>query len=248
MAMLAVAMVAGQSSAMEGKSPPLSALGASAEIQIGLCAPTDQIVRALDLQSRGTPITVWLFDDDALTLLQHRLRLRLRVAPSGKAELTVKVGDQDCKRIDPKRIPPGEGKCEYDMHGASMAGAVSITRGLSVKSTNDLLAGHLPPSRALSPSQERYLREVVGFWPLPPEIRRLGPIEVQRYRTKGDVYDVDISRLPDHERHAEISRKVPVADASRAMGILEKHVLGAGIAVCGNQSSAAAGKLRALLR
>ena len=246
--MLAVAMVAAQSRAAEGTPSSTSAIGTSAEIQIGLCAPIDRVVQALELQARGTPITVWQFDDDSLTLLQNRLRLRLRVAANGRGELTLKVSDQDCKRINPERIPSGEGKCEYDMYGASMAGAVSLTRGLSAKATNDLLAGHVPPARVLSQSQVRYLREVVRLWPLPREIRRLGPIRVERYRTKGGLYDVDISRLPDDERHAEISRKVAVADASRAMEILERHVLDAGIAVCSDQSSQAAHKLRTLLR
>jgi hypothetical protein len=41
-----------------------------AEIQIGLCAPADQIVQALALRPRGAPIKVWLFDDPALTLYQ----------------------------------------------------------------------------------------------------------------------------------------------------------------------------------
>ena len=48
-----------------------------AEIQIALCAPPDQIEHALDLRSRGAPIKVWLFDDAALTLFEHGLRLRL---------------------------------------------------------------------------------------------------------------------------------------------------------------------------
>jgi len=48
--------------------PPPGGRGAQAEIQIGLCAPTDKIVQALDLRPRGAPITVWQFDDPALTL------------------------------------------------------------------------------------------------------------------------------------------------------------------------------------
>ncbi len=101
-----------------------------AEIQIGLCAPADQIVRALELRPRGTPIEVWLFDDAALTLFGRGLRLRLRVAADGRSEFTLKVADQDCARLDPNLVPPGEGKCEIDLHGASMAGAVSLARKL----------------------------------------------------------------------------------------------------------------------
>ena len=93
----------------------------------------------------------------------------------------------------------------------------------------------------------RYLRQV-RFWPLPREITKLGPMQVRRYRTKGGVYDVDISRLPDDEEYVEISRKVPRADATRAMRVLEDELLKAGIAMCGDQSSPAANKLRALIR
>jgi hypothetical protein len=114
-------------------------------------------------------------------------------------------------------------------------------------STSDLLDGRLAPVQALSPSQARYLREGVRFWPL-PEIRKLGPMQVQRYRSKDGWYDVDISRLPDDARSAEISRKVPRADAARAMRGLEDHLRKAGVAMCDAQSSPAAGKLRALVR
>ncbi len=49
--------------------PPPGPKETQAEIQISLCAPTDQIVQALDLRPRGTPINVWQFDDPALTSL-----------------------------------------------------------------------------------------------------------------------------------------------------------------------------------
>ncbi len=166
----ATAAIALQASA--AKAP--GATGTQAEIQIGLCAPADQIVQALDLRPRGTPIEVWQFDDAALVLFGRGLRLRLRVAADGRSEFTLKVADQDCARIDPKLIPPGEGKCEYDVYGTSRAGAVSLTRSLDAKSTHDLLAGRMAPAQALSVSQIRYLREVVGIWPLPPGITCAG--------------------------------------------------------------------------
>ena len=114
--------------------------GAQAEVQIGLCSPADQIVQALDLRPRGAPIEVWQFDDAALVLFAHGLRLRLRRAADGRSEFTLKVADQDCAAAKPELIPSGEGKCEYDVYGTSRAGAVSLTRKLDGKSTNDLLA------------------------------------------------------------------------------------------------------------
>ena len=74
--------------------------GTQAEIQIGLCAPADRIVQALDLRPRGTPIEVWQFDDAALVLFGRGLRLRLRMAADGRSEFTLKVADQDCARVE----------------------------------------------------------------------------------------------------------------------------------------------------
>jgi len=247
MAALMVALTSSSSCLAAGVTPIVGATATLAEIQIGLCSPADHIVHALDLRPRGKPITVWQFDDDALTLLEHRLRLRLRVAVDGSSELAVKATDQDCDSLDAEHVPKGEGKCEYDVYAASAAGAVSVTRRLSAMSTSDLLDGRLTPAQALSLSQVRYLREAVRFWPL-PEIRKLGPMQVQRYRSKEGVYDVDISRLPDDARSAEISRKVPRADAARAMRVLEDDLRKAGVAMCDEQSSPAASKLRALVR
>jgi len=105
---------------------------ARAEVQIELCSPLPDIERSLKLRPDGDPFEVWLFDDAALTLFERGVRIRLRT--KGKhAELTVKVANQDCARIDPKMVPPKIGKCEFDVHGASMAGAVSLSRNLSDK-------------------------------------------------------------------------------------------------------------------
>ncbi len=224
------------------------ATGTRAEIQIGLCAPADHIVQALDLRPRGIPIEVWQFDDAALILFGRGLRLRLRVAADGRSEFTLKVADQDCARIDAKLMPPGEGKCEYDVYGTSRAGTVSLTRSLDAKSTNDLLAGRMLPAQALSVSQVRYLRDVVGIWPLPPGLHALGPMQVRTYRTKGKLYDIDISQLPGGELFAEISRKVPLSDAVRTKEVMEADLSRAGVEMCADQSSQAVNKLRALLR
>jgi len=219
-----------------------------AEVQIGLCASTDKVVQALDLRPHGAPITVWQFDDPALTLFGNGLRLRLRVAADGHSVLTLKVADQDCARLDPKLVPTGEGKCEYDVYGNNMPGAVSLDLRLGTESTSDLLAGRVTPAQVLSPSQVRYLRDIVGIWPLPSDIRRLGPMRVQTYRTKGKLDDIDVSQLPDGQQFAEISRKVPQGDASRTMAVMQADLSRAGVEVCPNRSSQAANKLRALLR
>ena len=219
-----------------------------AEIQIGLCAPADRIVQALGLRPRGTPIEVWQFDDLALALFGKGVRLRLRVAADGRSEFTLKVADQDCARIDAKLIPPGEGKCEYDVYGASTAGAVSLTRNLDIKSTHDLVAGRMAPAQALSVSQISYLRETVGIWPLPPGLRALGPMQVRTYRTKGEPYDIDMSQLSGGAQFAEISRKVLLTDAARTKEIMEAKLSRAGVEMCADQSSQAVNKLRALLR
>jgi len=224
------------------------ASGTQAEIQIGLCAPADQIVRAFDLHPRGTPIEVWQFDDAALVLFGRGLRLRLRIAADGRSEFTLKVADQNCAQIDPKVIPPGEGKCEYDVYGNATAGAVSLTRSLDAKSTHDLLVGRISPAQTLSVSQITYLRETLGIWPLPVAIRALGPMRVRTYRTKGKLYDIDISQLPSGEQYAEISCKVPAADAARTMRTVKADLARAGVAECADQSSQAGAKLRALLR
>jgi hypothetical protein len=228
--------------------PPPGANEARAEVQLGLCTPADRIVQALDLRPRGTPMRVWQFDDPDLTLLGRGVRLRLRVAADGRSEFTLKVADQDCARLGHGLVPAGEGKCEYDVYGATAAGAVSLVRRLGAQETGDLVAGRAAPAQVLGPAQTRYLREVVGVWPLSAGIRALGPIEVRTYRTPDRRYDVDISELPGGDRHAEISRKVPLAKAARTMDAMAAELARAGVAVCADQSSQAAGKLRALLR
>jgi hypothetical protein len=49
-------------------------------------------------------------------------------------------------------------------------------------------------------------------------------------------------------QYAEISRKVPVADATRMKEVMEADLSRAGVEICADQSSQAANKLRSLLR
>jgi len=247
-AMLLVAVTALPATTLRASDLTLpDASAAQAEIQIGLCAPPDEIVQALGLRPRGAPIEVWQFDDPELALFARGLRLRLRVAASGHSELTLKVSKQDCAHVDLNLVPPGEGKCEFDVYGASSEGTVSLNRRLGAAATHDLLAGRVAPAHALSSSQIGYLRKVVGDWPLPPGLRALGLMQVRTYRTKDGRYDVDISRLPDGKQFAEISRKVGLAMAPRAMDAMAADLARAGVKACAEQSSQAANKLRALL-
>ena len=216
------------------------------EIQIGLCGDPAAIAGALDLRSRGAPLEVWLFDDAELAMLQRGLRFRLRVTDD-RSELTMKVANQDCTALAPGVVPKKEGKCEYDMHGDAVTGAVSLSRALDATQTRAIREARLALVDALSSSQVKYLRDVVGVWPLPGDVHRLGPIQVQRYRGADLPYDVDVSTLPDGSRFVEISRKVAAAKVAHARERLNADLAQAGVAACDDQSAQAQTKLRALL-
>jgi hypothetical protein len=216
-----------------------------AEVQLSLCGEVDHIIRALALVPRSAPTTVWLFDDDALTLFERGVRLRLRITGK-RSELTLKVADQDCARLDPALVPAADGKCEYDVHGSEMKGAVSLTRRLDARTRADLVARRIPPADALGPAQVRFLREVARLWPLPAGVRPLGPIALSSYRTQSGGYDVDVSRMPAGERYVEISRKQPVKDAPALGRAMADDVGRAGVEICPDQSAQAVNKLRSL--
>lgn len=227
--------------------PPSRTKAAQVELQASLCAPPDDIVRVLDLRRSGKPVEVWLFDDDALSLFERGLRLRVRRAGE-RSDLTLKVANQDCAELKAEHVPRGEGKCEYDRHGDKVAGAVSLEIRLDASRTRRLLEGQEPVAQALSAAQIRYLREVVRAWPLPAGLRALGPIEVLRYRTANKRYDVDVTRMPGGERYVEIARKVARPDATQAQRDLLADVARAGVALCADQSAQAVNKLRTLLQ
>ena len=90
--------------------------------------------------------------------------------------------------------------------------------------------------------------KIVGLWPLPDGIRKLGPMQLRTYRTAGGRYDVDISHLPNGERYAEISAKVTLPDAHSTMEMMKAQLQRTGVEMCVDQSSQAANKLRSLLR
>ena len=154
-AMAALFAIAAVRPAIAADAAP-EAKGTRAEIQIGLCSPREQIVQALRAHSRGKSIQVWQFDDSTLSLFERGLRLRLRVAADGHSEFTLKVANQDCARLDPELVPPREGKCEYDVYDKSTAGAVSLTRALSPKNSDDLVSGRVAPEQLLSTSVHKF--------------------------------------------------------------------------------------------
>jgi hypothetical protein len=225
------------------QAPPPS--GAQVEVQIGLCATPDATIRALGLKSDGRPLDVWFVDDAALALYERGLRLRLRMKGE-RGALTLKVANQDCARVK-DLVPPREGKCEYDRHGERVAGAVSLERDVDAKQAKRLVAGEVDVAKVLSPAQIRYLREVVGVWPLPADLRVLGPAALHRYRPASRAYDVDVWTLPNGGGHVEISRKVPYAEGDRAYRTLLEDLSRAGVAVCADQSARSKDTLRALL-
>ena len=216
-----------------------------AELQILLCEPVDVLERKLALRPRGAAYETWLFDDPTLFLVNHGMRLRLRVRAEG-SELTLKVAAQDCHALAPGLVPRREGKCEFDVHGGKLEGVVSLTRSLTSGATRELLGRRTPVAQALSAAQSRFLREVTGVWPLPADLRPLGPIANRVYVTKGQAYDVDITTLPDGARYAEIATKVALADIETARRSLESHLANAGVNVCSDQSGQAAAKLKRL--
>ena len=217
-----------------------------AEYQVLLCEPVASLERKLALSPRAAPYETWLFDDSALSMFEHGLRFRLRVGGAG-SELTLKVARQDCHALAPGLVPSKEGKCEFDVYGSSTQGAVSLTRKLDSTQTRDLLERRTSIPDALTPAQIRYLREIVKVWPLPGDLRPLGPISNRVLVTRAPGYDVDVSTLPDGERYAEISTKVPLADVDRARAALDSHLASAGVAACADQRGQAATKLRRLL-
>ncbi len=216
------------------------------DVQVSLCGPAAQIERGLDLRPRGAPFDVWLFDDPALSLFGKGLRVRLRTA-KGVAELTLKVAEQDCAELPAAALSGGDGKCEYDVHGAKVAGALSLTHKLGAHAAGELMLGRLPLAEVLSPAQASFLQTVPGAWPLPADVRALGPTRVRSYSSGSKRYGVDVSELPGGEVFIEISRKVVLDEAQRAQALLAADLAKAGVAACEDQSAQAGSKLRALL-
>jgi len=212
-----------------------------AEVQVALCEPLDDLSRKLRLTPREAPYETWHFDDARLVLLGRSVRIRLRDRPHG-AELTVKAATQDCATAS---IQKRHGKCEYDVYGGKTQGAVSLSRKLDARQSRSLVAATQPLAALLSTAQAQYLRDVVGLWPLPGDLRPLGPIANAVY-ADGRGYDIDVNTLPDGKRYIEIGIKVALPDAASAQRDLDAYLASAGVTVCADQRGQAADKLRRL--
>jgi hypothetical protein len=94
-------------------------------------------------------------------------------------------------------------------------------------------------------AQVRFLRDVVKAWPLPDDLRPLGPIANRVYATSR--YDVDVSTMPDGERYAEIGDKVPLDRARHEYDRMLRYLSQSHVDVCADQSGQAAAKMQRLL-
>ena len=228
-----------------------AAISASApvEVQINLCTGPTKIAKALGLKAKSDRREVWYFDTPGLTLMGKGLVVRLRVS-DGDDELTLKFADQNCAAIPARLLPKGAGKCEYDLHGTSLKGAVSLEQTLSAPTLRVLRDASRSPAEAVNSSlnqaQITFLREQFGVWPLPADIRRLGPATLKTYRSKFEPFVVESWNLATSERFVEISQKTTYGKADAVKSALTARLASAGIEVCGDQSSQALPKLKAL--
>ena len=217
-----------------------------AEVQIGVCSPLAAVTAALRLHAAGPVTTTWLFDDRTLTLHRRGLRLRLRVA-DGAADLTLKVAEQDCANLPAGAIPPGQGKCELDLHGTAITGAVALSQPLPRARADALVAGTTRVQDALSLAQMNFLRDFVRGEPLPSMLLPLGPLAITSMKARDGSFALDITTLPSGEQSLEITRKVAMARAEQTRHRLEQRLARAGVERCADQSGQAGVKLRKLL-
>jgi hypothetical protein len=219
-----------------------------AEIQINLCARPQDVIHGLALQPDDAgPTEVWYFDTPGLEYARRGLVFRLRRGDR-KPELTLKVTNQDCTQIKAAWIPKGEGKCEYDNHGALFSGTVSLMHTLDDKAAQALMAGRLPLKKALGEAQIAYLRDVVSAWPLVSAIRPLGPIKIQQYRAKNAHFDVNVWQLPAGETTIELSEKTTFKDVLHRRSDLLALLSRTGIALCPDQAGQGIDRLKILLK
>jgi len=223
---------------------PVHATGErTAEVQINLCAEPGEIVRRLELTAvSAKPVEVWYFDSAELDLWRLGLLVRVRIK-ANKSELTLKAKHQDCAHVDAALLPAAEGKCEYDLHGSSLEGAVSLNATLAGATVRGLLDGRTRVEEALSAAQIRFLREGVHAWPLPRGLEPLGPARILAYHHPGRPYVVEVWRLPSGRKFVEISAKSAFDAALREQGELQHAMERAGVQMCADQSSQARAKL-----
>lgn len=215
-----------------------------AEVQINLCSAPRQIIEALHLERKGAkPQEVWYVDTPGLELFRKGIMFRLRLKER-VSELTLKVANQDCAEVNPGLLPPDQAKCEYDVRGVHVVGAVSVTRILDDGQARGLIEGRLALADLLSRTQIRYLQEVVALWPLVPGLTCLGPAQVETYHKKGQPFVVELWQLPSGRHYEEISRKSSLKDAPRVNATLEEILSRNKVQLCPDQGSQTSSRLK----
>jgi hypothetical protein len=229
--------------AADAAAPP----EAGAEVQINLCSEPDAIARALELAPSGKPREAWYFDNAALDHFGKGAVFRLRTG-AGTQELTLKAANQDCAKVPAALLPKGAAKCEYDVHGSSVVGAVSLTRTLDPAQARKLLDSPAELPDLLSEAQVRYLREGLSAWPLASGMQRLGPARIESWRAAGKHYVVEVWSLPSGKRYIEMSQKTDAGNARRLQARLLDMLAAHGLRACPDQNSMAGEKLADYLR
>ena len=218
-----------------------------AEVQINLCSEPRQIIAALHLERKGAQSQeVWYVDTPGLDLFRQGVMFRLRITDR-KSELTLKVANQDCAKVNSALLPADQSKCEYDVRGAQSVGAVSVTRILDDRQVHGLIEGRLALADLLSPAQIRYLQEVVALWPLVPGLKCLGPAQVETYHRKGRPFVVELWQLPSGRHYEEISQKSSLKDAPRLNSALEGLLSHTKVQLCPDQGSQTGSRLKEFL-
>ena len=190
--------------------------GLRAEVQVNLCDPLEQIVRALSLTpDPARALEIWYFESPGLEQSALGVVFRLRLG-GGARILTLKApATPDCAGLDPSLLPAGQGKCESDVHGESIRDTVSLDTALGEKTVRGLLDGSGEITSVLSPAQTRYLRTIAGAWPPASDLHLMGPTRVETLLPKGGLFVVEAWRLPGGQRFTEASQKTARADAPR---------------------------------
>lgn len=233
---LPTAAIAGESARIGG-----------AEVQINLCSEPQRIIEALHLERKGAkPQEVWYVDTPGLDLFRQGVMFRLRIKDR-KSELTLKVAKQDCAKVNSDLLPADQAKCEYDVRGAHVVGAVSLTRILDDGQDHSLIEGRLALADLLSQAQIRYLQEVVALWPLIPELKCLGPAQVETYYMKGQSFVVELWQLPSGRHYEEISQKSSLKDAPLVNSALEGILRRNQVQLCPDQGSQTGSRLKVFL-
>jgi hypothetical protein len=224
-----------------------TAAQAAVEVQVNVCGAPAEVVPALAPGIRPQRRDVWYFDTRDLALLERGAVFRLRIE-SDRAELTLKAARQECAAVPRELLPHGDAKCELDLHGGAMRGAVSISRRLRANEAAALTAGRSALATALNEAQVRFLRERLQAWPLPADVVALGPVALRGYRSAKSRDTLEVWTLPDGTSTLEISQKTDAVHVAKVHEALLARLARAGVAACADQSSRAEDKLRTLVR